>query len=314
MAGILFSKKKKKKKDNIDAKLPASWNRPNVYTNADANANKSNIKNDDNKDDIKDEAKNDENKANNDDDDTKASEQKDEPKKDNKPVIRPFAVMRLTHEGIRAGINDVKNELNNVDDSCSNMDTLKGIFGDLERCINCHAKMEDDIFFPKLNKDFDNIIDTNEIPGTHTKDTELRTQIRAFFDENKTDKSELTKLINDWCDAHESHLKLEEQIMMPLTPKTGDTPKARGEVVQTIINADRDEFNDFLFEYVLKQLVKTKPYGPVMMFCKATQLSSNKSEYEAVKTKIKDIVGEETYKKLQNIGIDDDGIQEDIYE
>ena len=178
------SKKEQKMKDNIDAKLPdnnADTNPDtNADANADANANKSDIKNDDNKDDIKDEAKNDENKANNVDDDTKASEQKDEPKKD-KPVIRPFAVMRLTHEGIRAGINDVKNELNNVDDTCSNMDTLKGIFADLERCINCHAKMEDDIFFPKLNKDFDNIIDTNEIPGTHTKDTELRTQIRAFF-------------------------------------------------------------------------------------------------------------------------------------
>eukprot|EP01083_Nonionella_stella_P091598 256157_1 len=234
----------------------------------------------------------------------------EEKKADPKPfVVRPFAVMRLTHEAVRAGMKSVGNALKDVAEDCSNVDDIKNIYSDLVRCIAVHAKQEDDVFFPLLDKGFENIVTKKGIPAQHEADAPLRNKISVLLDKGCDTKKQLSEAIDAWLKHHEAHLKCEEDVMMPLTPKTADTTEERGSIVRNIINVDRKEFNEFQFEYVLRQLVQTKPFGPVMMYCKAVQMASNVEEYAAVKGKIAGIVGDETWKKLQSKGVDEDGKQ-----
>lgn len=238
-------------------------------------------------------------------------EKKQESKQNNKFVVRPFAVMRLTHEAIRAGMKDLKDALEQLSEDCDNIEQcgLIKIFGDLERCIIIHAKQEDSVFFPLLNDKFDNIIKTESIPPTHDNDEQQRLKIQSIFDKGCDSKNELVSIINEWIESHEQHLKLEEKVMMPLTKKTADSVQERGKIVRSIINIDRKEFSEYQFEYVLNQLVKTKPFGPVLMYCKATQMASTQDEYNQIKHKIKTIVGDEMWKKLDAKGCGENGKQ-----
>ena len=240
----------------------------------------------------------------------KKSEAKPQQQEKKKFVVRPFAVMRLTHEAIRAGMKEVKVALEKVSDDCSNLDEIRKIYVDLERCIVIHAKQEDQIFFPLLNEKFDGVINNENIPPKHDDDGEQREKIKSLLENGCDSKDELSKIINEWLDAHEAHLKLEEQVMMPLTMKTADTVEKRGEIVRSIINVDRKEFSEYQFEYVLGKLFVSKPFGPLMMYCKATQMASNAQEYNEVKGKIEGVVGEEMWNKLKSKGCAQDGKQQ----
>ena len=228
-------------------------------------------------------------------------------------VVKPFAIMRVTHEAIRAGMDDVVHALDTVDDKCSNLDDFKKVYCDLERCIINHAQHEDKILFPLLNAKFDDVVTKNKIFETHENDEQLREKISLIFKNGCESKGDLIELITGWIDAHEVHLKLEEQVLMPILKTTAETVEERGQIVRQIINVNRKEFSDYQFEYVLRQLVKTKPFGPILMWCKAAQMSSNADEYDDIRSKIEGIVGAEMWQKLKSKGVDEKGKQKRIY-
>jgi len=217
-------------------------------------------------------------------------------------VVRPFAVMRLSHEAIRFAVKDIEEASKDKD---VKIDRLQTIYNDLERMFALHGQQEDDVFFPLLDKKFDEIISKKGILSIHSEDTKLRNNIKESFDS----KDKLIKALKEWTDHLSEHMKVEEEVMMPLTMKTADSVEERGAIVRNIINVNRKEFTQYQFEYVLNKLVKHKPFGAVLMYCKAVQMASNKEEYDAVKTKIEGIVGEEIWKKLQSKGVQEDGKQ-----
>ena len=113
--------------------------------------------------------------------------------------------------------------------------------------------------------------------------------------------------------------------MMPMTPLTADTVEKRGGIVREILNIDRKEFSEFQFGFVLGLLVKRKQAwcskeskkdekakkmskGSLKMYCLATQMASNKDEYNQVKGLIKDIMDDAEYQMFKE-GIEKDGKQ-----
>merc|ERR1711971_587948 len=156
---------------------------------------------------------------------------------------------------------------------------------------------------------FDDVVSHKNIPPKHDNDNAFRQKISNLFENGCDSKDELCKAMEEWMDEHEAHLKLEESVMMPLTKQTADSERGRGEIVRKIINVNYKEFTDFQFEYVLRQLMDTKPFGPVMMYCKAVQMSSNQDEYEQIVGKIEEIVDEEMWEKLKAKGVDGTGEQ-----
>jgi len=65
-------------------------------------------------------------------------------------TCQPFSIMRLTHEGIRAGLNHLE-ELN-TKLSPATTPQLKAAFGEVKRVIELHANQEDNAFYPPLEK------------------------------------------------------------------------------------------------------------------------------------------------------------------
>ena len=111
-----------------------------------------------------------------------------------------------------------------------------------------------------------------------------------------------------------------------MTPLTAGTVEKRGSIVREILNIDRKEFTEFQFGFVLNLLVKRKrewcnkdsnktekekkmSKGSLKMYCLATQMSSNKNEYQEIKPIIKDTLDDQDYQTFKE-GIEKDGKQD----
>lgn len=256
--------------------------------------------------------------------------------------VRSFAVMRLTHEAIRYHISGLQEGLSDISSlSDEDYENLKIRWTGLTRCIDLHAKQENEGFFPILAKmveekhdekglaKFDANNETSFWQQHNTDDHEREAITQAF---NENDKQKTKQAFDTWIADHLPHLKDEEGVMMPLTKHTADTVEGRGAVVRSILSVDRNEYSVFQFAFVLTALfkrgkemiskakkendgnipdeIKKKSKGPVKMYCLAAQMASNKEEWNAIKGQIKDIVDEPTYQMLVKAGIEQDGKQQ----
>lgn len=97
--------------------------------------------------------------------------------------------------------------------------------------------------------------------------------------------------------------------MMPLTEKAADTVEGRGAVVQSIWTVDEAGFADAMLPIVLRKLEATKPFGPVMMYVKALQMSASPAQYERLLPVIETSLSAETFAQLVAKGADGPGKQ-----
>ena len=65
-------------------------------------------------------------------------------------TIRPFAIMRLTHDALRVGMADLVESLNVLDSE--GLAPLKAAMEPLRATLDLHRRQEDERFFPVLDR------------------------------------------------------------------------------------------------------------------------------------------------------------------
>ena len=132
-----------------------------------------------------------------------------------KPQVRPFAVMKLTHDGIRGCLDDMSAAAQNVSDECTseNIEVLQSIFNDLSRCIDIHTKQEENVFFPFMNEQFDDIMTKEGISGEHDDDISSRQSLGEMLEKIKaepdSDSAQMVlEALEDFKKDHLTHLKV----------------------------------------------------------------------------------------------------------
>ncbi len=167
-------------------------------------------------------------------------------------TCQPFSIMRLTHEAIRAGLNQLE-ALNN-ELSPATAPQLKAAFGEVKRVIELHADQEDNAFYPPLEEKRPNI--------THAFSEEHEAEHRAFeqlsrqmenLPEEASGLLEVQGSMKDWIAQHRAHLVHEEDILMNILPKTF-TYVESVDVVRSILEYDLNEFEQFQLGWVFKRL------------------------------------------------------------
>ena len=167
-------------------------------------------------------------------------------------TCQPFSIMRLTHEAIRAGLNNLEELSNNL--SPATVPTLKTAFGEVKRVIELHANQEDNAFYPPLEEKRPNV--------THAFSEEHEAEHRAFerltrqmenLEENDADLTEIQLSMKDWIAQHRAHLVHEEDILMNILPKTF-TYVESVVVVRSILEYDLPEFEQFQLGWVFERL------------------------------------------------------------
>jgi hypothetical protein len=140
------------------------------------------------------------------------------------PKPMPFAIMRNTHEALRASIRLQEAALETRD---------RTAFADewrrLQRGLAVHMAMEDRDMFALLDAVSEGACAAAGLPAEHTDDKRLGAAVEAAL--AGPDLADLRNAWSAWRDEHLHHLEHEEAVMMPLTMKTAPTPEGRARVV-----------------------------------------------------------------------------------
>jgi len=140
------------------------------------------------------------------------------------PKPMPFAIMRNAHEALRASIRLQEQKLAAGDGS-----GFREEWQSFQRALAVHMAMEDDSMFDLLDGVGAGAITSANLPAEHVEDSRLAAAVDVAL--GATDSSTLRAAWSAWKDDHLHHLVHEEEVMMPLTMKTGATPEARARVV-----------------------------------------------------------------------------------
>lgn len=154
------------------------------------------------------------------------------------PKPMPFAVMRNSHEALRASVRLQEEKLEAGD--------AKGL-GDewrtFQRGLAVHMAMEDKFMFALLDEVGAGAISAAGVPAEHVEDMRLARAVDAALAAN--DLGALRSAWPAWRDDHLHHLTHEEDVMMPLTMKTAPTPEARARVFHDRVLAPSEKLPDF---------------------------------------------------------------------
>ena len=183
-------------------------------------------------------------------------------------TVRPFAFMRLTHEALRAGFQ----ELVYMAEGHAPVEELRARYAALARVIALHARQEEEVFFPILDAVADNAVTKAGLRDTHEHEEDNQAAVEAAL--KNGDIALICATLQAWAPDFESHLAEEEAVMMPLTRQVADTLEGRAAAVRHIMAVDWQELMEAHLPYVTRALGQTKPYGPVRMFVAAVQAAS----------------------------------------
>ncbi len=177
---------------------------------------------------------------------------------------QPFAIMRLTHESIRAGLNETEELLTNEGSSFEN---LKSKYQEVQRVIQLHAKQEEDVFYVELGKKMEGV--TQSFSEEHHEEFETFEKLDTLAESSDdAGRSEFKKLLGDWIAGHRAHLVHEEKGLMKLLPEAFTYVESVG-VVRSIIGHDLPEFEGFQLPWVYARLnpQQREAYKGMLKFC-----------------------------------------------
>ncbi len=162
---------------------------------------------------------------------------------------QPFAIMRLTHESIRFGLNELE-ALVSVEKA--NMEVVEAKYKELKRVIELHAKQEENVFYVELGKKMKGV--TSSFSEEHLNEEAMFKKLDALSEaEEEDDTSEFIQLLQTWVADHRTHLVHEEQGLMKLLPEAFTYVESVG-VVRKIIAYDLSEFEHFQLKWVYDRL------------------------------------------------------------
>lgn len=167
-------------------------------------------------------------------------------------TCQPFSIMRLTHEAIRSGLNQL--ESINKDLSPKTVPNYIATFDEVKRVIVLHANQEDNAFYPPLEKKLPEI--THDFTEEHEAEHQAFDRLTDLMSELSDGSAELGQVqtaMTDWIAQHRAHLAHEEEILMKVLPKAFTYVESVA-VVRSILEYDLDEFEQFQLGWVFNRL------------------------------------------------------------
>ena len=152
------------------------------------------------------------------------------------PKPMPFAIMRNSHEALRASIKVQERHLEAGDVAAFSVE-----WRTFQKALIVHMAMEDHSMFALLDEVGDGACTKENLPHEHVEDKRLAGAIEAALQ----GAGDLRAAWKAWQHDHLHHLEHEEKVMMPLTMKTAATPEARARVVHDRLLAPSESIPNF---------------------------------------------------------------------
>lgn len=133
---------------------------------------------------------------------------------------------------------------------------------DLQRALRMHMHMENNGFFQLLDSVGDSAVTEAGLGDEHTHDLKLQESVDLAISENNV--ATLKKTFQAWSDDHLAHLVHEEEVMMPIIPRTGRSCLEHGQVVhdRLLSAVDSQEEFDWTLGWIINKLMNAKSTEP----------------------------------------------------
>ena len=182
-----------------------------------------------------------------------------------------------------------------------------------QRALSVHMQLEDKGLFPLLDSVGNSAVTEARLGDEHTHDLELQEAIDKAISENNN--AALKQAFEEWREDHLAHLSHEEEVMMPIIPKTGKTCIEHGQVINqrlfSVIDS-MDEF-DWALGWILDKLNRasgTSQPADVMVrvFVWGLHYSADDNQWQRWLPIIKTNVSQDLYQQIaHNFHIDRPG-------
>lgn len=186
-----------------------------------------------------------------------------------------FAIMRSVHEALRMSIYRLQP---NIDKLCIERFALEWV--NFRRALSFHMEMENADLFRLLDSHSDGKCTSEKLHEEHDEDIKL---LNLLSDQTRSDRLDLA-IFNTWKDEHLKHLVHEENVMQPITIRTGATDIERTKVVYEKIVSPAFQRNETEFIWfvgwvvsMLNQYGSTNapPAAATRVFCHGLHHSCN---------------------------------------
>jgi iron-sulfur cluster repair protein YtfE (RIC family) len=220
----------------------------------------------------------------------------------------PFAVMRNAHEAMRASIRLQEMQLDSGD-----LEGFREEWTRYRKALAVHMAMEDEALFELLDEISEGAIAQAGLRDEHTEDERLADAVDAGLENG--DPEALSSAWTRWKSDHLQHLSHEEQIMMPLVPKTAEMPGGMARVVHDRLLAPSEHLPNFDWYLgwvvgMLSQHGSTEhpPNVATRVFAWALQTDSTPEEWERLRPVVHSNCTPEIWRELvSEFGLDGEG-------
>jgi len=134
------------------------------------------------------------------------------------------------------------------------MDNFSDQWRHFQRALSVHMQLEDDGLFPLLDSVGNSAVTEAKLGDEHNLDQQLQAAVDRAL--SKGDKAAIRQTFEAWSGGHLAHLTHEEDVMMPIIPKTGKNCIEHGQVVhERLFSAIKsmDEF-DWALGWIVDKL------------------------------------------------------------
>lgn len=220
----------------------------------------------------------------------------------------PFAIMRNAHEAMRASIRLQEKKLEAED--------LEGFRDEWERyckALEVHMYMEDQAMFSLLDDVSEGAISKAGLPEEHVNDQRLSAAVNLELETENC--SAIRTAWTVWKTSHLHHLEHEEKVMMPLVPKTADTPSSIARVVhdRLLVPGETLPNFDWYIGWVVKMLSQHgssehPPNVATRVFASALQFDCTQDEWNRFRPVVRQNCTPEIWAELTSeFGLDGEG-------
>ena len=175
----------------------------------------------------------------------------------------------------------------------------------LQRALNMHMILENNGFFQLLDSVGNSAVSEAGLKDEHKHDVTLQENVDKAISEG--DESALKQTFEMWSEDHIKHLIHEEEIMMPIIPKTGKNCVEHGLVInEHLFSAieSMDEF-DWTLNWILEKLNRANNEGQpadvmVRVFVWGLHYCADNSQWQRWLPIVKNGVSQDLYQQLVN--------------
>jgi len=228
------------------------------------------------------------------------------------PKPMPFAIMRNTHEALRASIRLQQGHLD-----AGERAAFVAEWRDFQRALAMHMAMEDEAMFALLDQVGGGAVTAAALPAEHAEDTRLAAAVDAALAGAPAagNFAALRAAWAAWKHDHLHHLEHEEAVMMPLTMKTAPTPHERARVVNDRLVTPFERRADFAWfvGWVVALLSRhgsaaQPPNVATRVFAWGLQHASSREQWQRLRPVVQQATTPAIWTELkEQFGLDGDG-------